>query len=138
MSEARSPWERNLETVRTMLASISAGDPAGYLAHLADDAEYVAPYYPEMPPRRSRAEVALMFDGLFARFTSVAYEITQAFETVDPDLVICAVRGDNQVRDTDCRYRNRYVMFVEFRDGEVARWTEYSDPNVYQRAVEEY
>ena len=131
-----SRWERNLETVRTMLASISAGDTGGYLAHLADDAEYVAPYYPEMPPRRSRADIALMFDGLFARFASVSYEVTEVFETVDPDLVICVVRGDNQVRDTDRRYRNHYVMFVRFRDGEVARWTEYSDPNVYQRAVD--
>ena len=38
----RGRWSRNLETVRTMLACISAGDTAGYLAHLADDAEYVA------------------------------------------------------------------------------------------------
>jgi ketosteroid isomerase-like protein len=89
-----------------------------------------------MLPRRSRAEIALMFDGLFARFASVSYAITEAFETVDPDLVICAVRGDNQVRDADRRYQNHYVMFVRFRAGEVASWTEYSDPNVYHRAVD--
>jgi hypothetical protein len=27
-------------------------------------------------------------------------------------------------------------MFVRFHDGMVARWTEYSDPNVYLRAVD--
>lgn len=129
-------WHRNLDTVRSMLAAISAGDVAGFVARLADDAEYVAPYYPEMGPRRGRAEIAAMFDGLFARFASVSYEVTEAHETTDPDLVICEVRGDNQVRGTDRRYRNHYVMFVRIRDGRVVRWTEYSDPNVYHRAVD--
>ena len=133
----RDRWLRNQETVRTMLACVSAGDVDGYVAHLAPDAEYVAPYYPEMAPRRSRAEIASMFDGLFARFTSVSYVITDVHETVDPDVVICEVRGDNEVRGTGRRYRNHYVMFVRFRDGQVARWTEYSDPNVYHRAVDE-
>ena len=132
-----SEWEQNLETVRTMLACISAGDTAGYLAHLADDAEYVAPYYPEMAPRRGRAEIARMLDGLFARFARVSYTVTETFETDDPDLVIFAARGDNEVLGSGRRYRNHYVMFVRFRDGTVTRWTEYSDPNVYQRAVDE-
>ena len=132
----RARWQRNLETVRTMLAAVTAGDVAGYVGHLAADAEYVAPYYPEMPPRRSRDEIARMFDGLFERFTSVAYAVTAVHETVDPDLVVCEVAGDNVVRGADRRYRNHYVMFVRFRDGAVVRWTEYSDPNVYRRAVD--
>lgn len=128
-------WQRNFESVRAMLAAVSAGDVDGYLDHLADDATYVAPYYPEMAPRVSKAEIATMFDGLFARFANVSYEVTDAFETVDPDVVVCEVRGDNEVRGTGRRYQNHYVMVVRFRDDLVARWTEYSDPNVYHRAV---
>jgi uncharacterized protein len=130
-------WQRNVDAVREMLARVSAGDTDGYLAHLAPDAEYVAPYYPEMAPRRSREEIASMLGGLFARFAQVSYTVTEVFETVDPDLVICEARGDNQVLGSDRRYRNHYVMFVRFRAGEVVHWTEYSDPNVYHRAVDE-
>ena len=129
-------WQQNLAVVREMLARISAGDRDGYLGHLADDAEYVAPYYPEMVPRRGRAELARMLDGLFACFVRVSYTVTETFETTDPDLVIVEARGDNEVLGSDRRYRNQYVMFVRFRDGKVARWTEYSDPNVYHRAVD--
>ena len=128
-------WSDNLATVRTMLACVSAGDVDGYLAHLADDAEYAAPYYPQMEPRRGRAAIAAMFDGLSERFASVSYELADAYETVDPDVVICEVRGDNQVRGADRRYRNHYVMVVRFRSGRVVVWTEYSDPTVYHRAV---
>jgi len=129
-------WSENLATVRSMLASVTGGDVEGFLAHLADDAEYVAPYYPEMPPRRGRAEIAAMIAGLSERFASVRYEVTDVYETVDPDVVICEVRGDNEVRGTGVRYRNAYVMFVRFVDSRVVRWTEYSDPHVYHRAVD--
>jgi len=134
-ASARAAWHAHADTVRRMLASVSAGDVEAFVADLADDAEYVAPYYPEMAPRRSRSEIAAMFAGLFARFASVSYEITALHETTDPDTVICEVRGDNEVRGTGRRYRNHYVMFVRFRGDVVVRWTEYSDPNVYQRAV---
>lgn len=133
----RDRWQGNVEVVQEMLARVSAGDTDGYLAHLTDDAEYVAPYYPEMAPRRGRDEIAQMLGGLFSRFKTVSYTITDTFETIDPDLVICEARGDNQVLGSDRRYRNQYVMFVRFRDGQVAHWTEYSDPNVYHRAVDE-
>ena len=118
-----------------MLASVSRGDHSGYIAHLAEDVVYDAPYYPEMEPRRSRVEVASMLENLTTRFSSVQYTVTQSFETVDPDVVIVEARGDNVVRGTDTHYRNHYVMFVWFRGDEVARWTEYSNPNVYRAAT---
>ncbi len=131
----RRHWTRNAGTVREMLACVSRGDVAGYTAHLAEDAVYEAPYYPEMAPRRSRVEIATMLANLFERFESVSYTVTAVHETVDPDLVICEVRGDNRVRGREVRYRNRYVMVVRFRNEQVTSWTEYSDPNVYHRAV---
>jgi uncharacterized protein len=77
-----------------------------------------------------------MLTNLSARFASVSYEVTATYETVDPDLVIAEVRGDNAVRDADRRYRNHYVMFVRFRDDRVVHWIEYSNPMVYRDATE--
>jgi ketosteroid isomerase-like protein len=90
-----------------------------------------------MAPRRGRDELATMLTNMSARFASVSYEVTGTFETVDPDLVIAEVRGDNAVRDSDHRYRNHYVMFVRFRDERVVHWTEYSNPMVYRDATGE-
>jgi ketosteroid isomerase-like protein len=70
------------------------------------------------------------------RFDEVSYEIVDDFPTVDPDLVIVEVQGDNRVRGGDRRYQNRYVMFLYFRDGLVHRWREFSNPEVYRTAVE--
>jgi ketosteroid isomerase-like protein len=130
-------WARHAATVERMLAAVSAGDVDGYLACVDHDVVYEAPYYADMEPRRGRGELAAMLTNLSARFTSVAYEVTNTFETVDPDLVIAAARGNNAVRDSDRRYRNHYVMFVYFRDDRVVHWIEYSNPTVYRDATGE-
>jgi len=59
------------------------------------------------------------------------------FPAVDPELVIVELRGDNQVAGSTTRYRNHYLMFVRFRDGRVAHWREFSNPDVYRRATGE-
>jgi ketosteroid isomerase-like protein len=128
-------WGEHVAIVERMLAAVSSGDVDGYLACVDDDIVYEAPYYAEMAPRRGRAELASMLTNLSTRFASVSYEITNTYETVDPDLVIAEVRGDNAVRDSDRRYRNHYVMFVRFRDDRVVHWVEYSNPLVYRDAT---
>ena len=122
MSDERARWARHAAIVEQMLAAVSRGDVDGYLACVADDVVYEAPYYAEMAPRRGRDELASMLTNLSARVASVSYEVTGAHETVDPDLVIAEVRGADAVRDADRRYRNHYVMFVRFRDDRVVHW----------------
>ena len=135
--DARARWARHAATVEQMLGAVSRGDVDGYLACVDDDIVYEAPYYAEMAPRRGRDELASMLTNLSARFASVSYEVTNTFETVDPELVIAEVRGDNAVHDSDRRYRNHYVMFVRFRDDRVVHWIEYSNPMVYRDATGE-
>jgi ketosteroid isomerase-like protein len=127
---------RNIAIVREMLAQFSAGNKEGQLAHVTDDVVYDAPYYPEMEPRRGKDQLRSMLENVEARFSSVSYEVTEWFPTLDPDLVIVEVRGDNQVRDSTRRYQNHYVMFLRFRDDLVAEWREFSNPNTYREAVQ--
>ena len=61
-----------------------------------------------------------MLASVQERFDEVSYEVVDDFPTVDPDLVIVEVQGDNRVRGGDRRYQNHYVMFLYFRDGLVA------------------
>ena len=135
MSSDDERRSRNIAIVREMLAEFSAGNQDGQLAHVTDDVIYEAPYYPEMEPRRGKDQLRSMLENVEARFSSVSYEIAEWFPTVDPDLVIVEVRGNNQVRDSTRRYRNHYVMFLRFRGDLVAEWKEYSNPNTYREAV---
>jgi ketosteroid isomerase-like protein len=134
--EAAVRRERNLQVVRDVLAAFSSGDAEGLLAHVADDVTYEAPYYATMPIKRGRAELAGMLAAVEARFSTVHYGVTDVFPALDPDLVIVEVRGDHQVRDAPRRYQNHYVMFLRFRDGLVAEWREFSNPDVYRQSVD--
>ena len=124
----------NLETVRTMLACMNAGDPEGQLRHCADDIVYEIVYF-DLPDRVGIDALRSMLGGVFERFDSVDYQIVDDFPTVDPDLVIVEVRGDNRVRGREQRYQNHYIMFLYFRDDLVVRWREFSNPDVYRTAV---
>jgi ketosteroid isomerase-like protein len=132
---AASRRDANEATVRTMLAEFSAGNPAGQLAHVADDIVYEAPYYNEMATKRGKAEMAAMLGAVEDRFTSILYEVTAFIPALDPDLVIAEVRGDHAVKDSDRRYQNHYLMLMQFRDGKVVHWREFSNPLEYRRAV---
>ena len=126
---------RNCEAVRVMLERFSAGDKEGQLAYVDDDIVYVAPYYSEMPAKQGKAEMRAMLEAVEERFSSILYEVVELYPTTAPDLVIAEVRGDHQVKDSPRRYQNHYVMFMRFRDGRVFEWREFSNPDVYRRAV---
>ena len=130
------PSMTNLDTVRTMLACFSAGDPQGQLDRCTDDVVYEAPYYGI--ERHGKAELAAMLAAVQERFDSVSYVVVDDFPAADPDLVIVEVRGDNHVRGGERRYRNHYIMFLYFRDGLVVRWREFSNPDVYRTAVPDH
>ena len=127
------PPMSHLATVRHMLACFSAGDPQGQLDHCADDVVYEAPYY--AIERHGKSELAAMLTAVQERFDEVSYVIVEDFPTVDPDLVIVEVRGDNRVHGSEQRYQNHYIMFLYFREDRVVRWREFSNPDVYRTAV---
>ena len=133
--DAATRRTHNEVTVRTMLAAFSSGNPDGQLAHCADDIVYEAPYYVEMGVRRGKAALAAMMGAVEERFTSILYEVTAFIPALDPDLIIAEVRGDHAVKDSDRRYQNHYLMLMQFRDGKVMHWREFSNPMEYLRAV---
>jgi ketosteroid isomerase-like protein len=125
--------EHNIQVVRDSLAAVNACDVAKQSEPLADDVSYEAPYY-ELDVK-GKERLLQMYAEVGRRFSSLDYRMTDVWPTVDPDLVICEVRGDNVVTGSDHRYQNHYIMFVTFRDGKIVRWVEYSNPKVYDRAA---
>jgi pimeloyl-ACP methyl ester carboxylesterase/ketosteroid isomerase-like protein len=134
--EREGQWEGNVATVRGMLASVNSGDFATFLAGLAEDVVYEAPYYAGFGERRGRESIGVMFGGMTERFSQLRYDVVAEYPAVDPRLVIVECRGDNVVIGSDEHYRNHYFMFITFDEaGLVRRWREISNPDVYRRQV---
>jgi|EndMetStandDraft_8_1072994.scaffolds.fasta_scaffold369749_2 uncharacterized protein len=134
--------QRNCDTVRTMMAAFSSGDPGGLLEYVDDDVVYEAPYYAQFVTKHGRDELAAMLGAVEARFSSILYEVVELFPTIDPDLIIAEIRGDHAVKDaghggSGKRYQNHYIQFLRFRDGKVVEWREFSNPDVYRTATGE-
>jgi pimeloyl-ACP methyl ester carboxylesterase/ketosteroid isomerase-like protein len=128
--------ERHTASVRGMLEAVSAGDFATFLAGLAEDVCYEAPYYEGFGERRGPASIEAMFRGMTERFSQLRYDVVATYPAVNPNLVIVECRGDNVVLGSGSHYRNHYFMFVQFDDaGLVSRWREISNPDVYRREV---
>jgi ketosteroid isomerase-like protein len=100
--------ERNVQVVRDSLAAVNTRDVARQAEPLADDVSYEAPYYDLDVKGKER--LLHMYAEVGRRFSTLDYRMTDAWPTVDPDLVICEVRGDNIVAGTDHHYQNHYIM----------------------------
>jgi ketosteroid isomerase-like protein len=128
---------RNAEAVRSLLAAVNSGDTAGFLAGLAEEVVYEAPYYAHFGERRGRAAIEDMLGAMAERFCVLRYDIVEFYPTVDEDLVIVECRGDNVLVGSDRHYRNHYLLFIDFTpQGLARRWREFSNPDVYRREAE--
>jgi pimeloyl-ACP methyl ester carboxylesterase/ketosteroid isomerase-like protein len=128
--------QRNIATVRGLLAAVSSQDFATFVAGMADDVVYEAPFFAGFGERRGRDSIAAMFGGMKERFSQLRYDVVADYPASDPNLVIVECRGDNVVIGSDQHYRNHYFMFVRFDDaGLVRHWREISNPDVYRREV---
>ena len=124
-----------MAAARDVMARLTAGDVDGFLAHMAEGIVYEAPYYPSMATKRSKAELAAQLAATQRLFSRLRYDVVDLFPTVDPDLVIVEVQGDNELAGSDRRYQNHYLMFLRFTDGLVSHWREFSNPDVFRQAT---
>ena len=120
-----------------MIEAQNAKDRSGFLACLADDFVFEAPYYrPDAPIADGKDAKGSTFDTLCAKFSDIDYQIKRLIPALDPDLVIAEVHGNNTVAGTDRIYDNDYLFLVDTRDDRITRIFEYSNPTVYARAVD--
>jgi uncharacterized protein len=120
----------NEETIRAMLADITAGRYDDLAQHVTEDLRFELPYAP--PPIPQAFEGRAVWDGMqrrtFAMFDSFRNELRGLYPTDDPDLVIAEYESNAVVRANGKPYRNRYVGIFRFRDGKICFWREYHNP----------
>ena len=124
--------------LREVFAHLSAGewDAAGELA--ADDVVFelaYAPEFMEMPVRGRAGLVGLYATILGPMFESFSIGIDEVILGADPDVAVATYSSNAVVKHNGNTYRNRYVGIFHFRDGAIAFWREYHNPEETTRAL---
>jgi ketosteroid isomerase-like protein len=88
------------------------------------------PYGPDFLPnpiigRDAWNDMQLMTFALFSSFT---LRLVEVHDCVDPDELIVEYRSDAVVARNGNAYENRYIGVFRFRDGQIAAWREYHNP----------
>ena len=127
------PPMSNLETVRTMLACFSAGDPQGQLDRCTDDVVYEAPYYGARTPREGRAGGDAHLGAGSLRLGVVRGRRRLPHRRPRPRDRRGARRQPRTRRRAALPEPLHHVPGLPRRPG--LRWREFSNPDVYRTAV---
>jgi ketosteroid isomerase-like protein len=120
----------NEDIVRAVLAHISASEYDRLADYVAEDLHFELPY--AAPPIPNAFDGRDTWDSMqrstFKMFTSFRNEPTAIYATTDPDVIIAEYASDAVVARNGKPYRNKYVGIFRFRDGKIAAWREYHNP----------
>jgi ketosteroid isomerase-like protein len=125
----------NTEVALKMLASLTSKDADGFLRHIDDEFVYESPFYSSVSPVHGRQDMRSMLQAVATIFSTVRFDVVDAFAGSDSQRVVVECRGDSVVASTGASYRNHYVMLLQFRDSKVTSWREFSNPDVYRDAL---
>jgi ketosteroid isomerase-like protein len=120
----------NQAIVRTVLATVSAGQFDQLADHVTDDLVFELPYGPDFMPdpivgRDAWNQMQLM---TFELFSSFALELVEVHDCLDPDELVAEYRSEAVVARNGNAYRNRYIGVFRFRDGKISHWREFHNP----------
>jgi ketosteroid isomerase-like protein len=122
--------------VREVVALISAGRYDDMLGLLHDDLVFELPYGPAgFPPSFDKKTFDAMQRATFSLFSSFSLEIVDVHHLRDADGLIAEYRSDSVVKASGKPYRNRYIGVFHFRDGKIAGWREYHNPEIANAAL---
>ena len=120
----------NQQVLTTVLDTVSAGKFEQLADLVTDDLVFELPYGPDFMPnpiigREPWNEMQLMTFKLFSSFTLSLIEVHAC---IDPDELIAEYRSDAVVARNGNDYKNRYIGVFRFRDGKIAAWREFHNP----------
>jgi ketosteroid isomerase-like protein len=120
----------NQATVRTVLATITAGEFDRLADFVTDDLVFDLPYGPDFLPNPTIGRDAWNAMQLmtFQLFSSFALELIELHDCLDPDELIAEYRSEAVVARNGNDYRNRYIGVFRFRDGKISHWREFHNP----------
>jgi ketosteroid isomerase-like protein len=126
----------NTDVVERLLDHLSVHDIAAATALFTRDAELVAPFAPPpLPPGGSgREQIGTLFVAIFDAYGRVAFTHRRIVATADPDVVVGRWRTHIEVLASGATYAAEVIAVIELRDGRIARFTEYFNPDALRAA----
>lgn len=123
--------EANKALVCKVMAHISAGEITEMVDLMHEDLVFELPYGGDMMPAPvNKRFFAAIQEPTFSQFSRFTLEPTEFHAMLDPDQLIAEYRSDAEVTATGKAYLNRYIGVFRFKDGKVAAWKEFHNPEV--------
>ena len=97
---------------------------------MTGDLVFELPYGPDFMPNPIEGLDAWNAMQLmtFQMFTSFSLELVDVHDCLDPDELVAEYRSDAVVARNGNAYRNEYIGVFGFREGKIARWKEFHNP----------
>ncbi|HTK66704.1 MAG TPA: nuclear transport factor 2 family protein [Pseudonocardia sp.] len=118
-----------------LFEAIGALNMEAALATMHESIRFTLPYERAVPPL-DKDGLAAILAGLRQAFQRFSMELVEVVEAVDPNLIVVRYEGDCLSTDGTVEYRNSYVVFFSFTDGQISRWREYANPILSRRMNE--
>ncbi len=128
------------KTVEDLFARLSARQFGTLEEVLDDDAVFDVAYSPggsSFPnPVMGATAIQDMFEtGVASMFSGLDFEVLETYLGQESDVIVVEYASSGVAAPTGRPYSNRYVGIFTVRDGRVARWREYHNP---ERMVEAF
>jgi ketosteroid isomerase-like protein len=121
----------NEALVRKIMGHISAGELPAMIDLMHEDLVFELPYGGDMMPGPVNKQFfAAIQEPTFSQFSRFKLEPIEFHSMLDPDELIAEYKSDGEVTATGKAYLNRYIGVFRFKDGKVAAWREFHNPDV--------
>ncbi len=122
--------DRDAATVRQLLEMVGRLEIDDALGLVTDDLILELPFRGDGGPRRLEGDDAVRFIRAMPKlFSQLCFRDVVVHGRLPSGLVAAEYRSDGAT-SAGRPYANSYVGLFEVRDGRIARWREYFDPNV--------
>lgn len=132
--------DRRKQIIEDLFSRLNARQFATLAELLDGDAVFDVAYAPENTSFPSPVRGAQAFQGLFesavaSMFNPLDFEILETYLGEDPGVIVVEYASSGVAAPTGRPYSNRYVGIFKVREGRIAHWREYHNP---ERMVEAF
>lgn len=128
--------ETNQQVVRDFLRLLAEKNMDAWADLWTADAVQEMPFSPPGFPTKVEGRTALInhYSGLPSAYGAMSFPDLVIHPMLDPDWVLAEYRGELDVLATGRPYNNHYCGLFHFRDGKIAMFREYYNPNALTEA----
>lgn len=138
--QSQSPEARRrqaLELHERHLRLLLEKDMRGWVDQFADDATFEFPFAPPGYPERLEGKDAIWdyIKDYPQHIDLQSFHDVTVHQTLDPDVMVVEFRAEGRVVATGGPYRMRYVAIITTKDGRIASYRDYWNPQVASEAL---